>query len=247
MSEKEILQIHLNSKDANIYHDNTTSNCEWFLPIIEVPQQHTIYISVQHAVIPYSMYNINSSNNLLKYQIDNTYEYNLYIPGGNYNAYELMNFLKSNMNSISNITYNTVTNKYIFLSNYDFIILKDSTCQKLLGLRNIDEVSINKSLTSYNCINLQSHHCICIQSNLYTGSLNNTNKFENNVICSIPINNQPYSMITYTNHNNLKYNLYKNTVSNIVLRLIDQNNDIIDLNGCHWSVSIQFEVIKFTD
>jgi len=65
----EILQIHLNSRNADIYHNNMFSDSEWYLPIIEVPLQYTIYISVQHAVIPYSFYNINDSNNILNYQI----------------------------------------------------------------------------------------------------------------------------------------------------------------------------------
>ena len=63
----EILQIHLNSSMADKYNSNTTSDCDFFLPLIEVPQQHTIYLSVQHAIIPYTFYNINTSNNLISY------------------------------------------------------------------------------------------------------------------------------------------------------------------------------------
>ena len=72
-----------------------------------------------------------------------------------------------------------------------------------------------------------------------------THKNESNIICSIPIDKPPFSMITYQNHNNLKYNLFNTSIRNLNLRLTDQNNNLIDLNGCHWSISIQIEVVKF--
>ena len=62
----ETMQIHLNSKEA-MYFNGNISDCEWVLPVIEVPQQHQIYCSVQHAIIPYTFYNIDKNNNKLDY------------------------------------------------------------------------------------------------------------------------------------------------------------------------------------
>ena len=59
----ESIQIHLNSKYATSYNDGNLNDCNFFLPIIEAPSQHTILLSVQNAIIPYSFYNINSNNN----------------------------------------------------------------------------------------------------------------------------------------------------------------------------------------
>ena len=242
----EILQIHLNSSMADKYNSNTTSDCDFFLPLIEVPQQHTIYLSVQHAIIPYTFYNINTSNNLISYSY-NDIVFNLIIPIGNYDAYSLLNVLKAGFTTNMTVSYNIITNKYSFTHNaYEFIILGTSTGLNLIGFNNgVNAYSINKTLTSLNSINLQSKHCICIQSNLNTGSINNTHKNESNIICSIPIDKPPFSMITYQNHNNLKYNLFNTSIRNLNLRLTDQNNNLIDLNGCHWSISIQIEVVKF--
>ena len=69
MSELESLQIHLNSKFADNYINNSLSNCEFFLPVIEIPPQHHIYISVVLANIPYSFYNIDNYNNKLSYRL----------------------------------------------------------------------------------------------------------------------------------------------------------------------------------
>lgn len=248
--DTETLQIHLSSKDA-MYFDGNICDCEWVLPTIEVPLQHQIYCSVQHAVIPYTFYNIDKNNNILNYSI-NGIENSLYIPYGNYNPYTLINVLQSNISSVVNdssmtITYNIITNKFTFTNSYyDFIFFDTSTCFGLLGF-SFTSYSSNQTLTSINCINLQSHMCICLATNLPTGHINNSNKFENNILCSIPVEGNPFSMITYTNYNNLKSNLYKNNLSTIQIKLVDQNNNLLDLNGCHWAVTIQLDVIRFVE
>jgi hypothetical protein len=240
----ELLQIHLNSKNADRFI-NGTSDIEFDLPLIEAPLQHTIYLSVQHLVIPYSFYNIDSNNNFLNYIIGET-TYNIYIETGNYNPYQLINVLQNIMQGFT-ITYDSIKNKFTFTNNsYEFTILNSSTCLRLIGFENTI-FSVNKTVTSINSINLQSHHCVCVQSNLLTGSINSANKYESNIICSVPVDKPPFSMITYINHNNLKYNLFNNVISTMRLKLTDQNNNLIDLNGCNWSCTVQLEIIKFVE
>ena len=241
----ELLQIHLNSKNADRYISGT-SDIEFNLPLVEAPLQHTIYLSVQHAVIPYSFYNIDSNNNYLKYIVYDSIPsiYNIYIETGNYNPYQLISVLQNSMQGFT-ITYNSIKNKFTFTHNlYEFKFIETSNCLRLIGFETAI-LSINKTATSINSINLQSHHCVCIQSNLLTGSINSANKYESNIICSIPVDKPPFSMITFINHNNLKYNLFNNVISTMRLRLTDQNNNLIDLNGCNWSCTIQLEIIDF--
>jgi len=243
----ELLQIHLNSKNADRYISGT-SDIEFDLPLIEAPLQHTIYLSVQHAVIPYSFYNIDSNNNkivlLLYEQINVPTTFIIYIETGNYNPYQLINVLQNVMMNFT-ISYNSIKNKFTFThSLYEFGFSNSSTCLRLFGFSDSVQ-SINKAVTSINSINLQSHHCVCIQSNLLTGSINSANKYESNIICSIPVDKPPFSMITFINHNNLKYNLFNNVISTMRLRLTDQNNNLIDMNGCHWSCTIQLEIVDF--
>ena len=83
------IQIHLNSKFATKFNNNHYSDVDFVLPVIEAQSQHTIYISVLHAVIPYSFYNINSTNNVLyfyEHTSDPPVTTILNIPFGNYNA-----------------------------------------------------------------------------------------------------------------------------------------------------------------
>ena len=100
-------------------------------------------------------------------------------------------------------------------------------------------------LDSYQCVNLQTKQCICISSNFQTGNINFTDISSRNILCSIPISSQPNSNIIYINSTNFRNNLYTNVINTICLKLIDQNNNILDLNGCHWSITLQLDVLRF--
>ena len=76
------------------------------LPNIEVADGYYIHLSVQSCVIPYSFYNIDSTNNSLFYQeiiVDGngaqtgTTNTQIYIANGNYNANQLASYLSANL------------------------------------------------------------------------------------------------------------------------------------------------------
>ena len=247
----ESIQIHLNSANATSYIGNTTSNCVFSMPTLEIPSQHQIYISVKHANIPYSFYNIDSTNNYLEYiENNNGIIKTLTITPGNYNANQLGNYLTNNMTNFK-ITYNSITNKFTFTNSlYHFELLTSSTCLTMLGFI-YNSLYLQGSgplmyLDSYQCVNLQTKQCICVSSNFQTGNINFTDISSRNILCSIPISSQPNSNIIYINATNFRNNLYTNVINTICLKLIDQNNNILDLNGCHWSITLQLDVLRFT-
>jgi hypothetical protein len=251
-NDVESIQIHLNSKFADNYVNGSYSNCEFFLPVIEIPPQHHIYISCILANIPYSFYNIDTNNNKFNFVVNNVSNFTMLIPPGNYNVYQLMNYIQSNNTQLS-LSYDVITNKITFTHpSYDFYFLQSSTCLELFGFKSIDsQLSMTSSfgkLTSNYCINLQSKHCICVQVNYQTGNINISNKLSNNILASIPVNGQPYSMIIYRNSNSgFRSNLYTNTLGYLNVKLIDQNNNIMNLNGCHWTLTLQLDIVKFVD
>ena len=67
------------------------------------------------------------------------------------------------------------------------------------------------------------------------------------ILCSIPVNVSPFSIIIYQNLTNFKTNLFSNTLSYVNLKLIDQDGLIIDLNGCHWSCVFQVDIYNYVD
>jgi hypothetical protein len=143
--------------------------------------------------------------------------------------------------------YNIITNKFVITCNVDFSILDTSSCLKILGIKN-NLTSLDKIIVSDGIVNLLNKMCICLHSNLQTGNIStNDDKFDYTVIASIPVNTQPYSLISYTNVGNTKSCLYSNILSYIKFQLKDQDGNFIDLNGCDWSCVIQLEVYKFVE
>ena len=149
----ESIQIYLNSQNADKYY-NGASDCEYNLPVIEIPDGFHIYLSVVSCLIPYSFYNINSSNNVLIYSVNTSDPERLTIPIGNYNVHSLLNVLKNSLPTSFTITYDNVKNKFTFQhTTYNFMFLSSSTCLQILGFNNnIEILSRALSLTSVNCV-----------------------------------------------------------------------------------------------
>lgn len=242
----ESFQIHLSSMNADSYNDNLTSDCNFYLPTIEIPSNYHIHVSVQNFVCPYTFYNINSNNNYLAY-IENLTAKSLYITPGNYNTNTLITELKLSMVNFT-ITYNSTTNKLKFVNSlYDFTLSSTSTCLSLLGFLNSSSnlSSSNKILISSTCVNLSPYRCICISTNLKTFSINKSYVNNNSILASIPINSAPNSIIVYENKNNFKSNTFSNQISTINLKLIDHAFKSLDLNGCHWTITLQFDIVDY--
>ena len=256
MSNIESIQIHLNSKTADKYNAyRSYSDCDFYLPMIEIPNQHTILLSVHSAAIPNTFYNVNYTNNILAYSLktlDNviTVQPNIYIPVGNYNAIQLAKRLTDLIPNMT-VSYNAITNNMFFQhSSSNFILTPtDSTCFDLIGFTSdvLYSTSSFQQLTSFKCVNLHPKQYLSIQSNLRTGNINHSNILGGNVLVNIPINTPPYSLITYFNYGNFKMNLFNNNISYINIRICDQDNNLVDLNSSHWSMCLQLDIVNFVE
>ena len=101
--------IHLNTKDADTYlQTGITTYCSFVLdtPIV-IDQQHSALISLNSAIIPYSMYNIRSGiNNRLSYRVVGSGElYSLLIPTGNYTITTLATKIKELLDALSGVVW----------------------------------------------------------------------------------------------------------------------------------------------
>lgn len=242
----ESIQLYLNSKHADKYINNSLSECEFYLPNIEIPEGFHIYLSIVSSMIPYSFYNINNSNNILQY-IVNQVTYTIIIPIGNYNVTHLIAALKQNMPNFT-ITYNNLTNKITFThATNDFVFLSSSTCFILIGFSGSYLSSSSLNLTSDICLNINSIKCIHVNSNLITYNINKALENNISILCSIPVMSPPFSIIEYDNKSHFRTNLFVNHISMILIRLTDENGEVIDLNGCHWNMTLQLDVENFVD
>ena len=100
MEKSESFQIYLNSKYSSTQNNGLMmSDNDYIMPLIEIPSEYQIYISVQSAMLPYSFYNIDTYNNVINVKWWPITDYNeeitlagnyiLTIPIGNYNSLQL--------------------------------------------------------------------------------------------------------------------------------------------------------------
>jgi len=246
MNHQSIL-LFLNSQTANSYVNGYTSECLFVLPALLIPKKTNVSVAVQSASIPYSFFNCDSFNDKLSY-IVNSITYNIIIPQGNYNINTLISALKTLLGVNFNIVYNTLDNTLSFTNTlYEFQLLATSTCFEMIGFKDkITYLSSSKSLKSNISINLFTIRNIYITSNNFI--LNNVNSSTPNnssILCSIPIQSASGSIITYQNIYNVNNNVHNTHNLNLLhIKLTDQDGDLLDLNGCHFSLTIQLDISK---
>jgi hypothetical protein len=259
----ESLQIYINSKFADNIYNNNNSDITLYIPQIESDTQNHIYLSVQNAVIPCTYYNINNTNNVLVWTYDNNLIHTSIIEPGNYNINIFIQMLTTAMvyNTINNnvvtshydftITYNSNTNKLTFQqkTNQNFTFLSTSSMFSLIGFfENYNYVSHNGKLKSVKAVNLSPIQMMLIECNYTTNSIMK-NHDENNrsVLCSIPIDTQQNGILVYNNINNYKINTFRNTMSELNIKILDQDGHILNLNNVEWSMTLQIDIINFVE
>ena len=98
MSYEENIQIFLSSRNASRFNNGLTSDCDFYLPMMELPSQHYAYVSLVQASIPYTFYNVNSSNNTMRYMV-NGVPTTVTIAAGNYNCSQMIAWFAANRRS----------------------------------------------------------------------------------------------------------------------------------------------------
>ena len=122
-----------------------------------------------------------------------------------------------------------------------------STILSILGFNDVTTVqsSLTFIIESIHCANLASVKTINIATNVTTMNINKAIPNNNSIIASIPVNSPPYSIIQYENTNNCRANLYINSLSMLNIKLIDDLGYLIDLNGVHYSMTFQIDIVSF--
>ena len=242
------IQIFLNSRYATEVVDDNIANCIYYLPVIEIPDGHTIYLSLQNATIPYSFYSITT--------IDNTFNWGLvgggmntyYIQPGNYNILELIAVLKLAMGSLYTITYSSITSKILITHSTTNFIIYAGTFNHIIGFsKTTNTTSIANLLYGRDCVNLNQIRALNIEINFPTYNVNIAQPYNQNILATIPVFVAPFSIITYENINNFRTNLYVNKLDQIQIRILTNENNLVDMNGINYQMCLQLDCVKFTE
>ena len=243
--------ISLNSADAYLKNNTTfLSDVVFRLPGLLKKESDIKHVQYQviDSQVPVSFYNINYTNNVLKYQIAST-NYTITIDVGNYN----FNSLATNMISkfLANghvftitinkqngvVTFSTISTSFTFL-------LANSTIYSVLGL------IANKNSTSFNLtcdfpLNLLGVTKIKIVSQfLNSYNVDSKNSGLSNNLALIPVDQPSFGLIVYENKSNSKFTLRTDTLDEIDLQILDQNNNLINFNNINWELTILLEITR---
>ncbi len=71
MDSEEIIEIYLSSSNADSLGTEFTNDVTFHIPNIEILKDEKAYVSVKNCVFPCSWYNVNETNNILNYQVNN--------------------------------------------------------------------------------------------------------------------------------------------------------------------------------
>jgi hypothetical protein len=247
MDHIESIQIFLNSRYADEIVDGNTANCIYYLPVVEIPDGHHIYLSLQNANIPYSFYSITN--------IDNTFSFGLVgdppttttIQPGNYNITQFMDVIKAAIGASYTVNYSTTTGKIVISHPTSNFIIYAASINHALGFsKTTNTTSQGNILFGRDCINLNQIRAINVEINFPTYNVNVAAPYENNILATIPVYVAPFSIITYNNNNNFRTNLFVNKLDQIQIRLLSNDGNPINLNGINYQMTLQLDCVKFT-
>lgn len=248
MEHVESLQIYLNSRYATETIDGNTANCIYYLPVIEIPDGHHIYLSLQNASIPYSFYSITSFDNTFSWGLVagpiNTY----YVQPGNYNVTQLIDVIQAAVGANYTVTYSSITSKILITHATSNFIIYAATFNHIIGFsKTSNTTSSSQILYGRDCVNLNQIRAINVEVNFPTYNVNVAQPYNQNILATIPVYVAPFSIITYINNNNFRTNLYVNKLDQIQIRLLDNEARLIDMNGIQYQMTLQLDCIKFIE
>jgi hypothetical protein len=218
------------------------------LPVIEIPDGHHIYLSLQNATIPYSFYSITNVDNTFSWGVVagpiNTY----YVQPGNYNITQLIDIIQAAVGGDYTVTYSSITSKILITHATSNFIIYAATFNHIIGFsKTSNTTSSSQILYGRDCVNLNQIRAINVEVNFPTYNVNVAQPYNQNILATIPVYVAPFSIITYTNNNNFRTNLYVNKLDQIQIRLLDNEARLIDMNGVQYQMTLQLDCIKFTE
>ena len=248
MEHIESIQIYLNSRYATETIGGNIANSVYYLPVIEIPDGHHIYLSLQNATIPYSFYSISAVDNTFSWGLVagtvNTY----YIEPGNYNITQLIDLLQTIMGASYTITYSPITSKLLITHATTNFTIYAGTFNHIIGFsKTTNTTSIANLLYSRDCVNLNQIRALNIEINFPTYNVNVAQPYNQNILATIPVYVAPFSIITYQNPNNFRTNLYVNKLDQIQIRILDNESRLVDMNGIQYQMTLQLDCVKFTE
>ena len=261
--------MYINSADVVKHHENTTHFSYTFKEAIHTRDSEGMLVSLLSASIPYSFYNVRDGvNNKITYTVTDvayeslTYEQSLdvafqsyTIEEGNYTHDHLKSAIQTHFTPVGGvnltIAFDEITRKFSFTnSSTKYLKLwtdyEDSPRIELGLTRGTHNVYPNVALKSQNVVDLNGAvHALFLRSNLPArGVFESETGGVSDVLGKISMNASPGGVITHSpsdsKHETL---LFTNHVKSLTIKLTDERNRLLDLNGLHFQIGLLFRFV----
>lgn len=232
-----------NISSANAINGSFKSKVNVTLPDLtfHLDNIQNTYISINHCEVPNSFYVINYTNDVI---VINSIVYTL--PRGNYNVNTFIAQLLLLIPAGFGITYSSITTKFTFTNTTtDFTInggSSQSTINRVIGLGTTDITSTALTLTLPFVVNFLPLQRINFRSNFL--KFNNYNSTDNSsdVFLSLQNNAPQNSVIYYVNQTNSKTLIEDRNITNFVITVTDDDNNLINFNNIDWYLTFQIDM-----
>lgn len=215
---------------------------------------HTKAFGIKEILIPYTYYNVNSTNNtLVIFKTGDTQERTITLPPGNYNITDFLARLKVFLDASPGVlhtytcTYDVNTYKItITQDSSTFVIFANSTMKHLLGLGLIDPVAAI-SHTSANVFDLGYTNFIKIYSNTltkYDTRVRTSGSDGTSLMCIVPIHDAVFATNIRWKPKAFYLDYHSHNEDRIDIRLVDMHGNNLGgdtgLNGKNLYIKLNF-------
>jgi len=243
--------LHCRSKDATDLTNgqyNTYFRVNVINPIM-CNLDEELHISVMSCEIPYSFYNISSEllNNKLVYN-GNTV---LTFTSQDYDIDDLINVFKQDagFSAIFTTTYDRQKNKITFTNITNQLVtinFSQSNISKVIGFsENATDTTIgaSQSLTSTGVCNLATVHSIMIKCSVGQGNVISTRAGNSETLqkISVDVNSNGIVYLNLSDFRQISIS-QSPVVDTMEFRFTEQNDNLLQLNGCNFEFSMLFEI-----
>ena len=248
-TERENFLVVLDSRNATEYRNGTMHSSVHF-DLTEPIRRDKFAISMTCSVLqfqaPNSLYHVNATNNTLKVTINNGATTTYSLPYGNYNASTFITAVLSLLPAGFGMTLNALTNK--FTLTYSTAFTLTGTVAPVMGFDVSTSLSsVSNALTMPFTCNFNGLQSFNIHfKSVVTKNIDSFNKSYSSIIQSVPVQVGSNS-ISYVKNADFNIVIAQETIDDVQIDLLDDSNNYLDFNNCHWNMQLYFSVTKDTE
>jgi hypothetical protein len=252
--------LYLDSTDAHHLTSLTSHYTYSFKDTIETGPNEGMLVSLSSASIPYSFYNVRGGvNDELHYTVGGLVQTPLPIEPGNYTASSLAKEIVAKFLSEATITfvmsYSKTTQKYSFSTTTENLAFNLDKAQSinheigfgdLTGSRSVSTAPASPTVSDFVADLNGSVHAIYVRTNLATKSvMESMTQGVSDILAKVDINTDPGGVITL-DPNQVSHEALIHTagVKQVEIRLTDERNRLLDLNGLHTQLGVKFRFVS---